>query len=171
VEIGILTRRAASEKPFASTTLTKIAGACLAIGGLSYMAVPHLPTREVVIVVFTLGLSLAAVIVVISQAVVSEFVPVAHTIIGAIMFTGGLIAMLFIRPEREAKRRCQDRMRVPLPAPGLSWEGQNPYENVSETYRAVDDVPSPRISLPAPCKAARQGQSFPCFVRKSAPRH
>jgi hypothetical protein len=33
------------------------AGACLAIGRLSHMAVPYLPTREVVIVVFTLGLS------------------------------------------------------------------------------------------------------------------
>jgi MFS transporter, ACS family, D-galactonate transporter len=61
------------------------AGACLAIGGLSYMAVPYLPTREVVIVVFTLGLSLAAVIVVISQAVVSEFVPVAQR--GAVLAT------------------------------------------------------------------------------------
>jgi len=137
------------------------AGACLAIGGLSYMAVPYLPTREVVIVVFTLGLSLAAVIVVISQAVVSEFVPVAqrgavlaigtafmtsagvlapyvmgdivekaatpvegffrgYTMIGAIMLTGGLIAMLFIRPEREAERLRQDGMRIPLPAPGLA---------------------------------------------------
>jgi MFS family permease len=115
----------------------------------------------VVIVVFTLGLSLAAVIVVISQAVVSEFVPVAqrgavlaigtafmtsagvlapyvmggivakaatpvegffrgYTLIGAIMFTGGLIAMLFIRPEREAERLRQDGIRVPLPTPGLA---------------------------------------------------
>jgi hypothetical protein len=36
------------------------------------------PLRKVVIVVFTLGPSLAAVIVVISQAVVSEFVLVAQ---------------------------------------------------------------------------------------------
>jgi hypothetical protein len=43
-----------------------------------------------------------------------------YTIIGAIMFTGGLIAMLFIRPEREAERVCQNAMRVPLPAPGLA---------------------------------------------------
>ena len=97
----------------------------------------------------------------ISQAVVSEFVPVAqrgavlaigtafitsagvlaphvmgdivekaatpvdgffrgYTIIGAIMFAGGLIAMLFIRPEREAERLRQDGMRVPLPMPGLA---------------------------------------------------
>ena len=149
-------------KGVASRTARGIfAGACLTIGGLSYMAVPYLPTREVVIVVFTLGLSLAAVIVVISQAVVSEFVPVAqrgavlaigtaiitsagvlapyvmgdivekaatpvegffrgYTIIGVIMFAGGLIAMLFIRPEREAERLREDGMRVPLPVPGLS---------------------------------------------------
>ena len=121
------------------------AGVCLAIGGLSYMVLPYLPTREVVIVVLTFGASLAAVISVISQAVVSEFVPAAqrgavlaigtafmtsggvlapyvmgdiveraataaegffrgYTIIGVIMFAGGLIAMLFIRPEREAER-------------------------------------------------------------------
>ena len=137
------------------------AGACLAIGGLSFMAVSYLPTREVVIVVFTLGLSLAAVIVVISQAVVSEFVPVAqrgavlaigtafmtsagvlapyvmgdivdkaatpvegffrgYTIIGVIMFAGGLIGMLFIRPEREADRLRQDGMRVALPTAGFA---------------------------------------------------
>jgi MFS family permease len=143
--------------------------------------------------VFTLGLSLAAVIVVISQAVVSEFVPVAqrgavlaigtafmtsagvlapyvmgdivekaatpvegffrgYTLIGAIMFAGGLIAMLFIRPEREAERLRQNGMRVPLPTPGLARQpapeasklrgrAENPYENTSETDRAVDDVP------------------------------
>ena len=149
-------------KGVASRTARVIfAGACLAIGGLSYMAVPYLSTREVVIVALTLGSSLAAVIAVISQAVVSECVPVAqrgavlaigtafmtsagvlapyvmgdivekaatsvegffrgYTIIGAIMFTGGLIAMLFIRPEREAERVCQNGMRVPLPAPGLA---------------------------------------------------
>jgi MFS family permease len=149
-------------KGVASRTARGIfAGACLAIGGLCYMAVPYLPTREVVIAVFTLGISLAAVIVVISQAVVSEFVPVAqrgavlaigtafmtsggvlapyvmgdivekaatpvegffrgYTIIGAIMLTGGLIAMRFIRPEREVERVCQNGMRVPLPAPGLA---------------------------------------------------
>jgi MFS family permease len=136
-------------------------GICLTIGGLSYMAVPFLPAREAVIVVLTLGFSVAAVIAVISPAVVSECVPVAqrgavlaigtafitsagvlapyvmgdivekaptpvegffrgYTIIGAIMFTGGLIAMLFIRPEREAERVCQNAMRVPLPAPGLA---------------------------------------------------
>ena len=137
------------------------AGACLAIGGLSYMAVPYLPTRELAIIVLTLGFSVAAVIAVISQAVVSEFVPVAqrgavlaigtafvtsagvlapyvmgdivekaanpvegffrgYTIIGAIMFAGGVMAMLFIRPEREAERLRQDEMRVPLPAPSLA---------------------------------------------------
>ena len=109
----------------------------------------------------TLGSSLAAVIAVISQAVVSEFVPVAqrgavlaigtafitsagvlapyvmgeivekaatpaagffsgYTIIGAIMFAGGLIAMLFIRPEREAERLRENGMRVPLPVPSLA---------------------------------------------------
>jgi MFS family permease len=137
------------------------AGACLAIGGLSYMAAPYLPTREVVIVVLTLGFSLAAVIAVISQAVVSEFVPVGqrgavlaigtafitsagvlapyvmgeivekgatpaegffsgYTMLGVIMFAGGLIAMLFIRPEREAERLRGDAMRVPLPVPSLA---------------------------------------------------
>jgi MFS family permease len=137
------------------------AGACLAIGGLSYMAVPYLPTREVVIVVLTLGFSVAAVIAVVSQAVVSEFVPVAqrgavlaigtafvtsagvlapyvmgdivekaanpvkgffrgYMMIGAIMFAGGLVAMLLIRPEREAERLRQDGMRVSLPAPSLA---------------------------------------------------
>jgi hypothetical protein len=43
-----------------------------------------------------------------------------YTIIGAIMFAGGVIAMLFIRPEREAERLRQDEIRVPLPAPGLA---------------------------------------------------
>jgi hypothetical protein len=43
-----------------------------------------------------------------------------YTLIGAIMFTGGLIAMLFIRPERAAERLRQDGMQVPLPAPGLA---------------------------------------------------
>jgi MFS transporter, ACS family, D-galactonate transporter len=43
-----------------------------------------------------------------------------YTIIGLIMVTGGLIAMLFIRPEREAERLRQDRMRAPFPAPGLA---------------------------------------------------
>jgi MFS transporter, ACS family, D-galactonate transporter len=137
------------------------AGACLAIGGLCYIALPYLPTREFAVIVLTLGSAVAAVIAVISQAVVSEFVPVAqrgavlaigtafvtsagvlapyvmgdivekaanpvegffrgYTMIGAIMFAGGVIAMLFIRPEREAERLRQDEMRVPLPAPGLA---------------------------------------------------
>ena len=137
------------------------AGACLGIGGLSYMALPYLPTREVVIIVLTLGSSVAAVIAVISQAVVSEFVPVAqrgavlaigtafvtsagilapyvmgdivgraanpmegffrgYTTIGAIMFAGGVVAMLFIRPEREAERLRQVGMRVSFPAPSLA---------------------------------------------------
>jgi hypothetical protein len=43
-----------------------------------------------------------------------------YTIIGLIMFTGGVIAMLFIRPERAAERLREDGMRVPLPAPGLA---------------------------------------------------
>ena len=125
------------------------------------MAVPYLPTRELAIIVLTLGFSVAAVIAVISQAVVSEFVPVAqrgavlaigtafvtsagvlapylmgdiveraanpvegffrgYTIIGAIMFVGGVIAILLIRPEREAERLRQDEMRIPLPAPSLA---------------------------------------------------
>jgi MFS family permease len=137
------------------------AGACLAIGGLCYIALPYLPTREFAVIVLTLGSAVAAVIAVISQAVVSEFVPVAqrgavlaigtafvtsagvlapyvmgdivekaanpvegffrgYTMIGAIMFAGGVIAMLFIRPEREAERLRRDEMRVPLPAPGLA---------------------------------------------------
>ena len=137
------------------------AGACLAIGGLSYMAVPYLPARELAVILLAFGSSVAAVIAVISQAVVSEFVPVAqrgavlaigtafvtsagvlapylmgdivekaanpvegflrgYTIVGAIMFAGGVIAMLLIRPERETERLRQDEMRVPLPAPGLA---------------------------------------------------
>jgi len=137
------------------------AGTCLTIGGLSYMAVPFLPAREVVIVVLTLGFAVAAVIAVISPAVVSELVPVAqrgavlaigtafitsagvlapyvmgdivekaanpvegffrgYTTIGAIMFAGGLIAMLFVRPEHAAERLREGEMRVPLPAPGLA---------------------------------------------------
>jgi ACS family D-galactonate transporter-like MFS transporter len=137
------------------------AGACLAIGGLCYIALPYLPTREFAVIVLTLGSAVAAVIAVISQAVVSEFVPVAqrgavlaigtafvtsagvlapyvmgdivekaanpvegffrgYTMIGAIIFAGGVIAMLFIRPEREAERLRRDEMRVPLPAPGLA---------------------------------------------------
>jgi len=137
------------------------AGACLAIGGLSYMAVPYLPARELAVILLAFGSSVAAVIAVISQAVVSEFVPVAqrgavlaigtafvtsagvlapylmgdivekaanpvegflrgYTIVGAIMFAGGLIAMLFIRPKREVERLRQDEIRVPLPAPGLA---------------------------------------------------
>jgi MFS transporter, ACS family, D-galactonate transporter len=137
------------------------AGACLAIGGLCYIALPYLPTREFAVIVLTLGSAVAAVIAVISQAVVSEFVPVAqrgavlaigtafvtsagvlapyvmgdivekaanpvegffrgYTMIGAIMFAGGVIAMLFIRPEREAEQLRRDEMRVPLPAPGLA---------------------------------------------------
>jgi hypothetical protein len=43
-----------------------------------------------------------------------------YTIIGAIMFTGGLIAMLFIRPEREAERLSENGMRIPLPVPSLA---------------------------------------------------
>jgi len=45
--------------------------------------------------------------------------------IGAIMFTGGLIAMLFIRPEREAERLRQDGMRGPLPT-RFSWGRREP---------------------------------------------
>ena len=43
-----------------------------------------------------------------------------YTTIGAIMFAGGLVAMLFVRPEREADRLREGEMRVPLPAPGLA---------------------------------------------------
>ena len=43
-----------------------------------------------------------------------------YTIIGAIMFAGGLAAMLFVRPERETERLRQDEVRVFLPAPGLA---------------------------------------------------
>jgi MFS transporter, ACS family, D-galactonate transporter len=43
-----------------------------------------------------------------------------YTMIGAIMFVGGVIAMLLIRPEREAERLRQDGMRVSLPAPSLA---------------------------------------------------
>jgi MFS family permease len=137
------------------------AGACLAIGGLCYIAMPYLPTREFAVIVLTLGSSVAAVIAVISQTVVSEFVPVTqrgavlaigtafvtsagilapfvmgdivekasnpvegffrgYTIIGAIMFAGGLIAMLFIRPERDAERLRRGGMQVSLPAPSFA---------------------------------------------------
>jgi hypothetical protein len=38
----------------------------------------------------------------------------------------------------------------------------SPYENVSETRHAVDDVTLPRISLPIPCQALRQGIEIAC---------
>jgi ACS family D-galactonate transporter-like MFS transporter len=62
------------------------AGACVALGGLSFMLLRYLPTPEVKIGVMIVGGTLPAVIYIISHAVVSEFVPVAQR--GAILAIG-----------------------------------------------------------------------------------
>jgi MFS transporter, ACS family, D-galactonate transporter len=64
-------------------------GACVALGGIALLIMPHMPTIPLKIAMTTIGISLPSVIYVFSHAVVSEVTPVAQR--GALLAIGNAV--------------------------------------------------------------------------------
>jgi ACS family D-galactonate transporter-like MFS transporter len=64
-------------------------GGCVALGGVALLIMPAMPTIPLKIAATTLGISLPAVIYVVSPAVVSEITPVAQR--GALLAIGNAV--------------------------------------------------------------------------------
>jgi MFS family permease len=64
-------------------------GACVGLGGIALLIMPHMPTIPLKITMTTIGISLPSVIYVFSHAVVSEVTPVAQR--GAVLAIGNAI--------------------------------------------------------------------------------
>jgi len=64
-------------------------GACVGLGGIALLIMPHMPTIPLKIAMTTIGISLPSVIYVFSHAVVSEVTPVAQR--GALLSIGNAV--------------------------------------------------------------------------------
>ena len=64
-------------------------GACVGLGGIALLIMPHMPTIPLKITMITIGISLPSVIYVFSHAVVSEVTPVAQR--GALLAIGNAV--------------------------------------------------------------------------------